>query len=94
MSIHEEPHPQAGQEVTVQLRVSPEAQAMLPMTATITDYWDRIYGKSWMFSEGIPMALDYALRSGNNGLPIDDDVVSVKINGRDELVHVTELVLA
>jgi len=57
----------------------------------IEDWWDRISGKSWMFCVGNPAAMNYGIRSGLNGLPIDDEVVYGHINGLGFLVHISEL---
>ena len=59
----------------------------------VEDYWDRVAGGSWMFAEGNPVAMAYAIRSGlvSTGLPIDDEVVYGKVNGIGHIVHVSEL---
>lgn len=41
----------------------------------VEDWWDRVYGKSWMDSNGNPAALEYALRK----VPFDDEVLYGKI---------------
>lgn len=82
--IHTEPHPLAGQTVTVDLGKG-------PVDYTIEDWWDRVSGGSWMFAQGNPACLGYALRSGLGGLPTDNEVVYGKIAGLGHLVHVSEL---
>lgn len=91
---HETAHQLAGQNVIVQLKSRTNGEPIDPVPATLEDWWDRVYGKSWMYSEGNPAALNYAYRSGTNGLPINDEVVYVKINGMGELVHESELLPA
>jgi len=53
--------------------------------------WDKLTGTSWMYSDGNPACLIYAMRSGFAGLPTDDNVHYVKIGGLGYLVHETEL---
>ncbi len=53
--------------------------------------WDELTGGSWMFADGNPACIIYALRAGVSGLPVDDKVHYVKINGLGHLVHETEL---
>lgn len=87
--LHEQAHPLAGQTVNVQIDdpVVPAGE----QDYEIEDWWDRMYGKSWMFSNGNPSAMKYAVRSGFVGIPLDDEVVYGKINGLGHVVHVSEL---
>ena len=57
----------------------------------IEDWWDRVSGGSWMFAEGNPACLEYAVRSGFGGLPTDDEVLYGKIGGLGKLIHVSEI---
>jgi hypothetical protein len=57
----------------------------------VEDYWDRVFGESWMFANGVPAAIAFAVRSAVAGLPIDDDVVYGKVDGIGHIVHVSEL---
>ena len=57
----------------------------------VEDWWENVYGESWMFSNGNPAALSYAFRAGLQGLPADNDVLYGKIDGLGFLVHVTEI---
>jgi hypothetical protein len=57
----------------------------------IEDYWDTLTGKSWMYSDGNPAALKYAMRSGMSGLPLDNEVVYGKIGAFGHLVHISEI---
>lgn len=55
----------------------------------VEDYWHIVAGKSWMFSDGNPACLDYAMR--NIGLPVDNNVLYGKIRGAGKLVHISEI---
>jgi len=57
----------------------------------IEGYWKDIYGKSWMDSDGNLAAMDYAIRSGTEGLPLDNRVLYGKIGGAGKLMHVSQL---
>lgn len=81
--MHSDPHPLAGQTVTVDLGNGPQAYE-------IEDWWDRVSGGSWMYADGNPAALKYALRSAGR-TPIDDEVVYGKVGPFGHLVHVTEI---
>lgn len=64
----------------------------------IEDWWENVNGKSWMFSDGNPAALEYAVRIAaygeNNSVPIfSNDVVYGKIGMFGHLFHVNELEL-
>ena len=93
MTIHKEPHPQRHKNVTVRFAGEGHPQLDgLEHEAVLEDYWDRVYGGSWMFAEGNPAALVYAFRSATNGLPMDNQVVYVKIGAFGHIVHLSELV--
>ena len=59
----------------------------------IEDWHDRIMGKSWMFCDGNPACLIYAMRTAfsKNPVPTDDEVLYGKIDGLGYLVHISEL---
>jgi len=58
----------------------------------VEDWWENIYGKSWMFSEGNPACLKYAMRAGlKDNLPTDNEVLYGKIGGLGELIHISEI---
>jgi hypothetical protein len=59
----------------------------------IEDWWDRVSGGSWMFADGNPACLQYAMRIGFSKQPIcnDDEVLYGKIGGLGHLVHISEL---
>ena len=60
-------------------------------TIVIEDWWENVSGKSWMFCDGNPACLAYAIRSCIGGLPTDNEVLYGKIGGLGFLVHVSEL---
>lgn len=103
--IHQEPSPLKGKSVKIKegtkhLQVPDfDQQSIL-----IEDWWDRVGGKSWMASQGVPGCLVYGLRIGfvqgtvvhmvgSATVPIDDEVLYGKINGLGHLVHIQELQL-
>ena len=57
----------------------------------IEGLWKEITGKSWMFSDGNPSCLIYAMRAANDGIPTDDKVYYGKINGFGFLIHESEI---
>lgn len=82
---HSTPSPLAGQTVTIR----PDAVGLGGKTYRVEDYWDRVSGGSWMYANGNPAALQYAVRSV--GIPIDDEVLYGKIGDLGYLVHVSEI---
>lgn len=93
MTTHPQPHPLAGQ--TVKLRLSSLEYDGWDIASgdlfQVEDYWDRLTGGSWLYANGNPACLDYAVRLACSGLPLDDEVVYGKVRGLGYLVHVTEL---
>jgi hypothetical protein len=93
---HKEKHPRAGETVKVQFTGGhPQipGSATTPVDITIEDWWDKLTGKSWMFSGGNPACIVYAIRGGVNQLPTDDDVFYGKSEqGFGHLVHSSEVV--
>lgn len=91
--MHTKSHPLAGTVVTIKEGVVDPAQGMVIPGAKyrIEDYWDVVTGGSWMFAQGNPAALHYAMRSVANDLPLDDEVLYGKIGGLGHLVHVSEI---
>lgn len=86
--IHTEPHPLAGQ--TVEIKIEGET-----LEYRLEDWWDRVHGSSWMFSDGNPAALKYAVRAALRepaSLPLDDEVVYGKVDIFGHLIHVSEIV--
>lgn len=86
---HPSPHPLAGHTVTVKADLHGEQAAEHEFT--VDDWNDRVFGQSWMFMEGHPASLVYAMRSAMAGLPTDNEVVYGKVQGLGHLVHVSEI---
>lgn len=91
--MHHTPHPLAGQTVTVMptapLHTYTDTE---PIEFRVEDWNDRAFGRSWMYFEGHPASLGYALRSAQGGLPTDNEVVYGKCpRGFGHLVHVSEI---
>lgn len=57
----------------------------------VEDWWDRVAGKSWTICEGNPACLEYAIRSADERLPMNDEVVYGKIGSFGKLIHVSQL---
>ena len=71
---------------------------MSGMDFAIEDWCENVLGCSWMFANGNPAALEYAVRSSkygsNNNVPaFSDDVVYGKVGILGHLFHVNELEL-
>lgn len=86
--------PLAGQTVKIKPTVGSGFRFRLAdQPFEVEDWWENVAGKSWMFCDGNPACLSYAIRSGKEGLPIDNEVLYGKIGGVGFLIHVSELVL-
>lgn len=83
----------AGQEMRISNNALdlPTGQVLAGKTIEVEDYWQNVSGQSWMSSNGNPTAMLYGMRSGMQGLPINNDVVYGKVHGLGVMVHVTEL---
>jgi len=60
----------------------------------VEDWWDRVSGKSWMFCDGNPACLVYAIRTGFSEVPIptnDEVLYGHTRNGLGHLVHISEV---
>ena len=91
--MHNTPSPLAGKTARIK---SDSTHMQYPDWAgskiAIEDWWDRVAGKSWMNCDGNPACLIYAMRSADNDLPTDNEVLYGKReDGRGSLVHVSEL---
>lgn len=85
IAAHEKASKNAGRKVKV------SAGSLAGNAFIIEDWWDRVYGTSWMKSNGNPAALDYAMRAGFESLPIDDECYYGKIGGFGHIIHKTQL---
>ena len=61
----------------------------------VEDWWENVYGRSWMVANGNPAAMVYGIRIGMKAgaVPLNNDVLYGKIDGMGYLIHVTELCL-
>lgn len=85
IAAHEKASKNAGRKVKV------STGSLAGNAFIIEDWWDRVYGTSWMKSNGNPAALDYAMRAGFESLPIDDECYYGKIGGFGHIIHKTQL---
>jgi hypothetical protein len=84
----------AGKTIKVVLRAPHPQLTGLEHEFWVEDWWDKLTGGSWMFADGNPACMIYALRTGLGGagkIPTDNEVVYGKINRLGHLLHVTEL---
>ena len=92
--IHNEPSPLAGKTVILKDSV---VHLQYPNIGgsefRVEDWWDRVYGSSWMDATGNPAALVYAMRTGleNRHVPTDNEVVYGKYGPFGCLIHVCEI---
>lgn len=101
MKVHNEDHPLTRQTVLLGERAADPIRGMVAAgkRAYVEGWWDVLTNGSWMDAQGNMACLQYAMRSAAAGLPLDDEVVYVKIATSDEpraielghLVHVSEL---
>lgn len=85
-SIHPSPHEFAGKTVLVRPAGTDEVHEYV-----VEDYWDRVSGGSWMWADGNPAAMNYAMRSAGK-VPLDDEVLYGKIGPFGHLIHISEVV--
>ncbi len=81
----------AGKTVILSCKDDPDHLNGAPFI--IEDWQINVFGKSWMFCDGNPAALKYAIRSSMAGLPLDNEVVYGKDarTGLGHIVHISEL---
>lgn len=92
MSRNTEVSPLAGKVVRIKAGIThPQVSGFGGSEYHVEDWWDRVAGKSWMDCNGNPACLIYAMRSGFDGLPTDDQVLYGKIDGLGHLVHMSEI---
>ena len=87
--MHKERSPLAGQTVLISSDLTSAGPG--PHEYRIEDWWDHLTGKSWRYSDGNMAAMLYGVRSGVQGLPLDDEVVYGKVGAFGHLVHVSEI---
>ena len=57
----------------------------------VEGYWDDVTGGSWMFANGNPACMVYAIRGIDNKIPTDDNVLYGKVGNLGHLVHISEV---
>ena len=92
--LHDSEHPLSGKTVKIKVKAPLFQQPGEEFNYKIEDWWDRVYGDSWMNANGNLAAIGYAIRSGssNQQIPTDDNVVYGKIDGLGYLIHTSEIV--
>lgn len=78
--------------------VSTTGQDMSGLDFVIEDWWENIAGCSWLFANGNPAAIEYAIRNAcygdNNNVPLlSGDVLYGKVGPFGHLFHINELEL-
>lgn len=91
--IHEQPHPQAGQTVTIDLKhIHPQLGDMMIHEVQLYDWWDRVGEGSWINEQDKPICRVYGVRNSFGlGLPVDDEVIIVGLGDKLLLIHETEI---
>jgi hypothetical protein len=93
--IHKKPSKLAG--ITVILKSDINYMHIRGKVFTVKDWADRWFGRSWMHKDVKydSAVLKYKMRAiplnGDQPIPIDDEVLYGVIDGRDELVHISEI---
>jgi hypothetical protein len=92
--IHKESSPLAGKTVKIKQTVKhPQQSDFGGSDFRVEDWWDKVAGKSWMFCDGNPACMVYAIRAGlsETPLPTDDEVLYGKVGPFGHLVHISEI---
>jgi hypothetical protein len=91
--MNHEQHPLAGKTVKIKDAGACNGEVAEGQEYRIEDWWDKATGGSWMYADGNPAALKYAIRAGTAkpGLPLDDEVVYGKIGSFGHLLHASEI---
>ena len=59
----------------------------------VENWWENVGDGSWMFANGNPACMKYAIRvNARDDLPLDNDVLYGKIGGLGELIHISEVI--
>lgn len=91
--MHNEAHELAGKTVKLKDTIPSDPDGLAGQDFRLEDWWDHLTGGSWMFAQGNPACLKYAMRSSLQSppLPLDDEVVYGKVGAFGHLIHVSEL---
>lgn len=85
MSVHADPHPLAGKNVTI------ASGKFKGEKYHIEDYWDRVAGASWKCMVGNAACMEYAWRANSELVPLDNEVLYGKIDPFGKLIHVSQI---
>lgn len=87
MAIHKEQSPLAGKTVKI------TSGSYMGCEFRVEDWWDRVGNGSWMYATGIPVCMQYTIRTlkPHEDLPIDNEVLYGKIGSLGYLVHISEI---
>ena len=94
MRIHHTASPFAGKTVRIKQEIThPQLPSFGGAEFRVEDWWDRVYGDSWMGANGNPVCMIYAMRTGLSSRPVptDNEVLYGKIGSFGHLVHITEI---
>jgi hypothetical protein len=87
-------HPLTGKTVKLRCKnTDGSAQELDGQDFEVEDWWINVAGRSWMFCDGNPACLIFAMRSAAAGLPTDNEVIYGKVGAYGHLVHESEIVL-
>jgi hypothetical protein len=91
--MHDKPSPLAGKTVLIKKTSTHRQFPNWPGSKiAIEDWWDRAAGRSWMICDGNPACLIYAMRSADNDLPTDNEVLyGHREDGYGSLIHISEV---
>lgn len=92
--MHSEKSPLAGKTVRIKAHVTHAQVTDFGGSAyRVEDWQDRVMGKSWMFCDGNPACLVYAMRTGmsKHRVPTDDEVLYGKVGSFGHLLHISEI---
>lgn len=85
--MHTEQHPLAGKTVKIKGGINEIGGE----DYHVEDWQDKVFGKSWMFCDGNPAAMKYAIRAGLSRLPTNNDCLYGKIGMFGHIVHLSEI---
>jgi len=92
--IHQTDSPLKGKTVKIKANAKhPQVKNFGGSEFLVENWWDKVSGGSWMFADGNPACMIYAIRTGfsENTVPIDDEVLYGKIGCFGHLVYISEI---
>ncbi len=95
--LHTEISPLAGKTIKIKPEIKHLQNPNFGGSDFIVEDWhDRLTGKSWMFCDGNPACIIYALRTGTSTFPVPTDnkvLYGKTLDGLGHLVHINEVIL-